>query len=357
MADLSTIPDTVPDQAGVSAARVNPRRILELDGLRAFAALAIFVWHVRKIPLLWMGVDLFFVLSGFLITGILLDRKEAGKTYFSYFWERRARRVLPPYALLLVVWSLLHGLEWTKHWYWFAFFSANIGAALRDINQGGLLVLWSLAVEEQFYLIWPFVVLYTSRRGLLYACLIALVGAPILRALAADWFTSSWPVYVLTPFRMDTLCAGALLALVWRGDATWIRRFYYAALAAAPLACGVLVWMSTKPNLRTAANNPVSNASIFSVVLVLVASIVILALDGRGWVGRVLRWGPLRWLGALSYSIYLIHVTVLDTLKSMIPNFFLYVSVSLAITVLYAVLCWYGFERRLTRPAHPAPSK
>src|ERR1700758_1505905 len=78
-------------------------RIVQLDGLRALAVLA---QHALRAPL-WMGVDLFFVLSGFLITGILLERKARGQSYFSYFYARRARRILPPYVLLMIVSSLL----------------------------------------------------------------------------------------------------------------------------------------------------------------------------------------------------------------------------------------------------------
>ena len=93
------------------------RRILQLDGLRAIAVLAVFAQHALKAPL-WMGVDLFFVLSGFLITGILLERKARQQSYFGYFYARRARRILPPYLLLMVVSSILFGIGWAQHWQW-----------------------------------------------------------------------------------------------------------------------------------------------------------------------------------------------------------------------------------------------
>src|SRR5579885_1762980 len=87
------------------------KRITQLDGLRAVAILSVFLFHALYAPFLWMGVDIFFVLSGFLITGVLLDRKSAGGPYFSYFYSRRARRILVPCALLMLISSLLFGTE------------------------------------------------------------------------------------------------------------------------------------------------------------------------------------------------------------------------------------------------------
>src|ERR1700755_3131287 len=92
--------------SALSPAPSPPRRIVQLDGLRAIAVLAVFAQHALKAPL-WMGVDLFFVLSGFLITGILLERKARRQSYFGYFYARRARRILPPYLLLMAVSSIL----------------------------------------------------------------------------------------------------------------------------------------------------------------------------------------------------------------------------------------------------------
>src|SRR5215469_5312278 len=148
-------------------------RIVQLDGLRAFAVLAVFAQHALRAPL-WMGVDLFFVLSGFLITGILLERKARGQSYFSYFYARRVRRILPPYLLLMLVSSLVFGLGWAQHWEWYAFFATNIADALGQSGHDSLNVLWSLAVEEQFYIVWPFVILLVPRR-LLAVVAVALV--------------------------------------------------------------------------------------------------------------------------------------------------------------------------------------
>src|SRR3981189_3153154 len=129
------------------------KRIGQLDGIRAIAISVVFLHHAFQIKLLWMGVDLFFILSGFLITGILLKHKEQSLgRYFGHFYARRARRILPPYCLLLLVTSLLFGVAWARHWYFYLFLM-NLVPALHIPHQMALSLLWSLAVEEQFYLV------------------------------------------------------------------------------------------------------------------------------------------------------------------------------------------------------------
>ena len=137
--------------------------IPQLDGIRAFAILGVFLYHS---PLHfkggWAGVDLFFVLSGFLITRILASHREMPiKQYFGTFYMRRARRILPPYIALMIIASLLFGFSWLPTWYTY------LGAMnFPRVGPPELSMLWSLAVEEQFYLFWPFVVLFVPRRRL-----------------------------------------------------------------------------------------------------------------------------------------------------------------------------------------------
>src|SRR5436190_8842575 len=113
------------------------KRILELDGLRAFAILSVFMYHALALPLSWMGVDIFFVLSGFLITGILLERK-LKPGYFSGFYSSRARRILAPYCLLLVLSTVLFGSIWMKQRYWYAFLTSNIASAFHRVPHESL---------------------------------------------------------------------------------------------------------------------------------------------------------------------------------------------------------------------------
>ena len=322
------------------------QRIVPLDGLRAIAVLAVFAQHALHAPL-WMGVDLFFVLSGFLITGILLERKARGASYFSYFYARRARRILPPYLLLMAVSSLLFGLEWAQHWPWYAFFATNIGDALNQSGHPSLNVLWSLAVEEQFYIFWPFVILLVPERVIAGVAAALIVMVPLLRALATPWFDSFWPIYYLTPFRMDLLAAGALLAAVVRRDRDALEPYKGLAVLCLCASLAALAWLHLRfPEFR-ANNSPLSNATLYSISLVMCTSIVVIALQCNGIVRRVLSNPVLVYIGTISYTIYLIHLSVLYALWSQHLSRYVSAALGLAITLLYASASWFGFERRL----------
>lgn len=190
------------------------RRIVQLDGIRAAALAAVVVHHLFRVRLLWMGVDLFFVLSGFLITGVLLDHKDQPlKSYFGHFYQRRARRILPPCLLLLLVTTILFGFAWAHSWYLYLGFT-NIIAAFGITQPPSLNALWSLGVEEQFYFVWPFVVYFLSEQAIAWVAGALMLTAPLLRWFGTPLFAHHWAIYSLTPFRMDTLAAGALLAIV-----------------------------------------------------------------------------------------------------------------------------------------------
>jgi peptidoglycan/LPS O-acetylase OafA/YrhL len=333
--------------ARTSTAPPSPtRRIVQLDGLRAIAVLSVFAQHALKAPL-WIGVDLFFVLSGFLITGILLDRKARKLPYFSYFYARRARRILPPYVLLMIVSSLLFGLGWAKHWPWYAFFATNIGDALGQSGHDSLNVLWSLAVEEQFYIVWPFVVLLVSERALGFVAAALIVVVPLLRAVATPWFDTFWPIYYLTPFRMDLLAAGALLAIATRRDAAVLERLKPFAIAGLIAAFATLAWLHLHfPRFR-GENTPLSNAMLYSISLVLCTSMVVIALESKGIVKRVLCTPVLVYIGTVSYTIYLIHLTVLYAIWPLDYGRYASAVLALVITLAYASVSWFAFERRL----------
>jgi peptidoglycan/LPS O-acetylase OafA/YrhL len=324
-----------------------PERIVQLDGVRGVAVLAVFLHHALGISL-WMGVDLFFVLSGFLITGILLERKRRKQPFFSYFYTRRARRILPPYILLLVLSSLLFGVGWLSHWWWYAFFATNIGNALGETGNPGLGVLWSLAIEEQFYLVWPIIVFLVSERTLAFVAGIGVVVAPILRGAATPLFDSFWPIYFLTPFRMDLLCAGALLAVLVRRRPGLPERLTVAAWAALAATVATLLWLHMHYPLLRDSNRPLSNAALYTLTLVMSTSTIVLALKQRGIVTRLLSNPFLVYIGTISYTIYLVHVSFIGLAWRMNLGRYPSAIAALAITLAYASLSWFLIEKRLT---------
>ncbi len=167
-------------------------------------------------------------------------------------------------------------------------------------------MLWSLAVEEQFYIFWPFVVLLCPERALAWVAAALVVAAPLLRAIATPWFDSFWPIYYLTPFRMDLLAAGALLAVLLRRDRRALEPYTGLAVAGACIALALLAWLHlSNPRFR-AANTPLSNAALYSISLLLCTSIVVIALRGRGLVQRVLTHPVLVYVGTISYTVYLV---------------------------------------------------
>ncbi|PTB22595.1 acyltransferase [Trinickia symbiotica] len=330
-------------------------RIVQLDGVRAVAVLAVFLTHALGVSL-WMGVDLFFVLSGFLITGILLERKKRKQSYFGYFYARRARRILPPYVMLLVLSSLLFGVGWLTHWWWYAFFATNIGYAFGESGNPGFGVLWSLAIEEQFYLVWPVIVWFVSERKLAVVAGAGIVIAPVLRAAATPFFDSFWPIYFLTPFRMDLLCAGALLAILLRRRPDLPERLSIVAWATLVGTLAVLAWLHQNFATIRDANEPFWNAALYTLTLLMSTAVVMLALRKQGVVARVLSNPVLVYIGTISYTIYLAHVSFIGLAWRMDLGRYESALAAAAATLAYASASWFLIEKRLVRgQAHRSP--
>ncbi len=218
-----------------------------LDGLRAVAFLMVFGAHYYGLPWGWTGVNIFFVLSGFLITGILFDSRNDPHRAHN-FYIRRTLRIFPLYYGIFLALLLLYPIF---HWQWSSLWLAwplYLGNFLRFLSPSVLtphstlqlaanawlrashfhLVLflghfWSLCVEEQFYLFWPWVVFWVrSRKALIWICSSAIVIVPFLRVLAQatapTWLLTSEFLYRATPFQLDSLLLGGLIALLWRGS-------------------------------------------------------------------------------------------------------------------------------------------
>lgn len=318
------------DAAGAHAV-TGSGHVRELDGLRAVAILLVIPhnadhfdsvdrwnWLPAAVAHLgWTGVQLFFVLSGFLITRNLLDSRGSAN-YYSTFYGRRALRILPLYVVTLAFFLFLlphvvtlspevlasyahQGWFWTflNNWVW------NYGREVYWFPH-----LWSLAIEEQFYLAWPLLVAGLGGRRLLLACIAIVAVAVGARAALWFWGVSPLAIYKFTVCRMDALAVGAIAALTVRSPAAveCVRRHGASALAA---ACGALTGVALVTHNYDIAD-PVLVvggytllALAFGTILLLAAcpSTVVLVQEAK----RLLRWSPLRSVGRVSFAMYLFH--------------------------------------------------
>ena len=329
-------------------------RIPQLDGLRAAAIMMVFSAHALDIPLLWTGVDLFFVISGYLITGILLrlkERRSANDEYWKPFYWRRFRRIIPAYAGFLLVVSLLFPVDWSHIWYWYAFFGANFPLAFGKVSVAALTPLWSLAVEEQFYFVWPWIVLLCTKDTLRRIACAVIIVSPILRAIFTPHFTNHFPIYCLTVFRADTLAVGAFIALSEAGDIQWVERHRDAAVAGAVAALTLFGLFSLLPVFRTGANSVVFNSLGYTFSVFLFGSALVYALSlSKGLFHRILTARYVQYLGRISYTFYLYHLAVLlkvgEHLHSTIPR----AAISFVTTLVVAAVSWHYVEFPILEP-------
>lgn len=313
--------------------RANSRGYMPgLDGLRALAVLAVIAYHLNLdwAPGGLLGVSLFFVLSGYLITNILLQQWEhSGTIDLKDFWLRRARRLLPalfvmlagvmiwvmlcaPERLAALKWEALAAVFYTSNWY-LIFHQVSYFESFGPPSPLGHL--WSLAVEEQFYLFWPLLLGWGLR------CLRQrkwLVGGTIAVALASAaamaliYIPGHDPsrVYYGTDTRVFALLVGAVLAMVWpsrKMSADLSGKKKLALDAAGSLGLLVVLLMISKTNQYQTSLYP-GGLLLFSLAA---ACVVAVLAHPASYLGRCFSWGPLRWLGECSYGIYLWHYPVI----------------------------------------------
>lgn len=332
------------------------KRIPQLDGLRGIAILMVFLYHSLQVPVFWSGVDLFFVLSGYLITGILLGLKKRqtagamGRSLGRSFYVRRACRILPPFIAFLGVVTVLFPVPWPRLWYWYAFFDANLASATHHDPVRAMVPLWSLAVEEQFYFIWPWIVLSVGRKTLKQIALCLVLIAPVLRAICTPAFSSQWPIYALTPFRMDTLACGALIAILADTDPAWLNRNQYRARWTAAAAGTIFIALSTLHSFRWTANGELFNTFGYSLLVTIYGGVLVFVLGSeQGWAHSILSTRPLRYLGLISYTFYLYHWGILIRMEQQTHMSFLVYPLSFAITTAIAGISWHFFEAPILR--------
>jgi peptidoglycan/LPS O-acetylase OafA/YrhL len=320
------------------------KRLPALDGIRAIAVLGVIASHSGLFGLGWLGVDVFFGLSGYLITGILLDAKESGggaRAYFLPFYMRRALRILPLAWLVALVAAGLRD-EWSGLGWYIGYLVNWLPSSPPPRDLGHY---WSLAVEEQFYTLWPALVYFASRQTLRRAT----IGL-ILLDVACRLVVSLWPPDFATPqfrdlatfARADSLLVGALLAQRERSHG-WGREKAWAWPACLLAAITVVVIRVVERQDAV----PLLTYNLKWPVIALGVGAGLLAVLNRP--PRWLQWGWLVWIGKVSYGIYVIHALFGAWLHahfplSQAPLIFL---LQLAFTLPLAAASWYGFESPL----------
>ncbi len=366
-------------------------RVPELDGLRGFAILIVIAGHYISVSaprhigqvlsttaaLSWTGVDLFFVLSGFLIGGILLDVRDSSN-YFPVFYARRFFRIFPVYYAWLVLYVLLltvgrsflqsHmasgivptlGFETWSHFLYLQNFLAGGYVAISEWCVGAT---WSLAVEEQFYLIAPLAVRFLNRRTLSWSLVATVAVAPLIRLFVRSKFPSGPDLaYTLMFCRIDALALGMLVAIAVR-DEKWkmivLGNSRMLKTASAILTVGMIgIWIwAHNPRFLPAQSLGYTWIAFFY------ASILLLAISlPAGPIATVCRSGFLRELGRVSYCMYIIHLPVQLGVSMLLthrpPQLFNFLDVvsliaGLGITYGIARISWIMLEHPLLQIGH-----
>ena len=350
-------------------------KIREIDGLRAIAILLVIAWHYlgasdgpQSLP--WRtfifgrsGVDLFFVLSGYLITSILLNNR-ASPNYFSTFYGRRAFRILPIYGVMLLIFfaGRLSGIghvffDGALPWWSYA---AGLQNIWMDIDQTygatWLAGTWSLAIEEQFYLLFPLIVLWLPR-ALLPRFLIATIVLSAIGRIISYRAGDQFGYYVLMPLRADILAVGALIAwLRFSGPVSdRLRRsvkMIFVVTACAFPAFAFLIGANTDFHMALWGH---------SYLVAFYGSAVFMVLESTGSSSlALLRSRAAEFFARISYALYLVHINVLifvflvfrtdrtiGTLQGATLTAF-----ALAISVLICFASYRFFEGPLIRMAH-----
>ena len=350
------------------AASVLPK-LPQLDGLRAFAVGAVLIHHFAPpdsllselLPWGWLGVKLFFVISGFLITSILIQCRElaaSGRETRGWalrrFYARRCLRIIPLYYFALLAAAALDLYPVRDTLAWHLLFASNFYFAKVGAWTGAANHLWSLAVEEQFYLLWPWLIVYAPQRRLVPLVLGCVATAVAWRIGGVALGFAPISILVLTPACLDTLGMGSLLALVWRrgelrNDPDPTERLTRRCLQlGAPLMTAVLVlyWLGAARGLRTVASD-------LAMALCFTWLVSRAATGFRGWAGRVLSFGPVQYLGRISYGIYVYHLFLWSLVPTLGRRFDLPLPVDrveaaflvAALTVATAAVSWHAFER------------
>jgi peptidoglycan/LPS O-acetylase OafA/YrhL len=359
----------------------------ELDVLRGIAILLVVAYHalamnyegtlhfsgaaqtfVHLTGLGWLGVNLFFVLSGFLITGVLLESKEK-PNYYRRFYLRRALRIVPIYYSLLLI-QLIFGWSTAAYFGLNLVFLSNVMRFFGVAPTAGML--WSLAVEEHYYLLWPVVTRRLNRRHLALAALAICIVVPLFRGI---WFGLGHDVVglrTITWFAVDNLAAGSLLALVARSLGR--PRIWLLCIGLLIAAVAMAVWVGRPYGLLHHDFVQTESEALFQLTVAGMffggVLLLFLLLGTSSWRWLV-QWPMLSFLGYISYGLYLFHTTVFSLYDAFVRRLwpslqprdyrfdlvFLRFVVAGGLAVAFSYLSRRYFEERFLRLKKPLEAK
>jgi peptidoglycan/LPS O-acetylase OafA/YrhL len=324
-----------------------------LDGLRALAVLLVLAVHshLPELPGGFLGVDLFFVLSGFLITGLLVEEQDrTGHVDVWRFYARRALRLTPPLLCLLVAYLAVAPSAWpdmplSEHLGSAAlagFYLSDYTFAFANIPQY-LAHTWSLAVEEHYYLIWPLALIWMTRRLTRQKII---VGMAIFYAMATIWRYLNMAYFLLdlTPvhFRFDThltgLVLGSLLALSGASIRTRTSADAIAAVSLAVIVFGTVTWVLQEPYYLLWGQQPTEFAA---------AGLILALSSSTGLAWRAFSFAPAAYVGQISYAIYLWHYPLARYLRDDTEPHLTF-AIVVAFSIPMAMLSWHLMEKPLS---------
>jgi len=344
------------------------RYVPGLDGLRALAVGGVLLFHLR-LPgtmLGWTGVQLFFVISGFLITRILLDSRGTSHPFRS-FYVRRALRIFPIYYLYLLLLVVLHGGTGAtaplRFLPLYATYTHNIPAVLLGDGLLATSHTWSLAVEEQFYWLWPLAILLLPRRSLRFLIIGLLVAAPLWRAGVVLIGANPLLASATLPSQIDSIAAGAAIALAYDFGYTarTIRRIGWVGLSLGASLVTALTLVIGLDSFWDWNKWSTAGPGFLYLTGIAIVSGSLIALVVAGAVPRFLRWRSLKHIGRISYGIYLYHALVFYAVATnadailaptglstrSVAGRLIVVVLSLGATVTMAALSWRVIEAPL----------
>lgn len=387
-------------RASLGPAQEAPR-VPFLDGVRGLAILLVLLHHGNEVDEItrfdhwlmnftqsaWTGVDLFFVLSGFLITGILLDTKKSGN-YFKSFYARRSVRIFPLYYLTIFIYFYVFqpvfrpddadvlALKDDQIWFWT--YLSNVQTAMHGTwpRAQHLMHLWSVSIEEQFYIVWPAVVLLMNRQRLKFVCLCCICASFSLRVILMLSHGGPVPTYVSTATRLDGLALGALIAAMIREPGEidlLVRNIRIAGSIGLAFILGMFVFHGGL-NMNSIVDNPdsltpysftVMTFGLLAVALFFSWFLVMgLVAPPRSLLVRFLSSRVLRMFGKYSYCMYLWHMPVqfflLGTVGvwprkfptlfgSQLPGQLVLYACLIGVTLVCAMISWQLFEKQFLK--------